>query len=358
MRRRLARMVVRSCASLCAWVGVAVGVTRLGASTDVRVPSDSAGRCILGGRLCLHPSDYVAGGSIAAARGWHDVINSRARQWLTCLLPAAAGAARMGARVNVRLIGEGRSLSEKGGDHMGLFGPRVPRRVPAGRKLGRDLGHAEHSGWRKLVLVRHGQTDYNVKHLLPGQLPGIPLNDEGRREATALAQALRDLPLTAIVASPLERTMETAGHLNAERGLEIRQDRDLLDTDYGRFSGQCWDDLDKANRAWARFTSDPLRAPRGVESFARVQERAVRAAERWRHDPEAGEWVGVVTHADLVKLIVAHYMGIPLAHVPLINMDNASATLLAFHPAADAPPSMLCFNWTSPALWLAAARRA
>lgn len=238
---------------------------------------------------------------------------------------------------------------------MGLFSSSL--RVPVGRSLGRELQHHEHQGWRKLVLVRHGQTDFNVNHLLPGQLPGVPLNDEGKREAQGTAAALRDLRLDAIVASPLERTMETAGYINDGRGLEIRQDRDLLDTDYGHFSGQCYDVLDRSDRAWRRFITDPLRAPKGVESFASVQKRAVRAAERWRHAQDVGEWVALVTHADLVKVIIAHYIGIPLAHIPLINMDNASASLLTFHPDPMQLPTLLCFNWTSPALWLAAAKR-
>jgi probable phosphoglycerate mutase len=239
---------------------------------------------------------------------------------------------------------------------MGIFGSRVPRRVPTGHRLGRELTHEQHAGWRKLVLVRHGQTDYNVQHRLPGQLPGIPLNEEGKREAAATAHSLAGLPLSIIIASPLERTLETAAYLNEGRGLEIRHDADLLDTDYGRFSGQVWDELDQHDRAWARFTSDPLHAPKGVESFAHVQLRAVSAAERWRQEPDVGEWVALVTHADLVKMIVAHYVGVPLAYVPLINMDNASVTLLAFHPDTTRPPSVLCFNWTSPALWLAAAK--
>ena len=238
---------------------------------------------------------------------------------------------------------------------MGLF-TRAPAVVPA-RPHGREMEHTAHSGWRKLVLVRHGQTDYNVKHLLPGQLPGISLNEEGRREARATGDAIRALPISAIIASPLERTMETAGYINTDRNLELRTDRDLLDTDYGRFSGQCYDDLDKADKRWRRFVSDPLHAPRGVESFAAVQQRAVRASERWRQAQDVGEWVALVTHADLVKLIVAHYVGIPLARVPLFSMDNASVSLLAFHPDANEPPSLLCFNWTSPALWLAAAQR-
>ncbi len=140
--------------------------------------------------------------------------------------------------------------------------------------------------------------------------------------------------------------------------MTIQQDRDLLDTNYGRFSGQSYDDLDKSDKEWQRFTTDPLHAPAGVESFAAVQKRAVRAAERWRHAKDAGEWVALVTHADLVKLIVAHYIGIPLARVPLVNMDNAAASLLAFHPQPERPPTLLCFNWTSPALWLAAAEHA
>jgi len=241
---------------------------------------------------------------------------------------------------------------------MGLFHRAQRDRVPAGRSHGRDLAHNEHAGWRKLVLVRHGQTDYNVKHLLPGQLPGIPLNEEGRAEALATAEAIRDLPLATIVASPLERTMETAGYVNAGRDLPIQQDRDLLDTDYGRFAGKCWDDLDAGDKVWKRFMSDPLHAPKGVESFAAVQQRAVRAAERWRLQPDAGEYVALVTHADLVKMIVAHYLGIPLNRVPLVNMDNASVSLLAFHPDPAEPPSLLCFNWTSPALWLVAAHAA
>lgn len=238
---------------------------------------------------------------------------------------------------------------------MGLFRSSA-QRVPKGRRFGRDLAHHEHAGWRKLVLVRHGQTDFNVKHLLPGQLPGIPLNDMGRREAQATANALRSLPLSAIVASPLERTIETAEFINAGRGLDIQREPDLLDTNYGPFSGKCYDDLDKQGSTWARFTSDPLHAPKGVESFAAVQRRGVRAAERWRHATGVGEWVALVTHADLVKMIVAHYLGIPLGRVPLINMDNASVSLLTFHPDPQQPPSLLCFNWTSPAEWLAAAQ--
>lgn len=242
---------------------------------------------------------------------------------------------------------------------MGLFGASKQHRTLKGTQFGRELAHADHRGHRKLVLVRHGQTDYNVQHLLPGQLPGIPLNAEGILEAQGTAAAIRPLPLTAIVASPLDRTMQTAGYINEGRGLEIRQDPELMDTNYGKFSGKCYDDLDTSDRAWRRYVTDGTFAPKGVENFLAVQQRAIRATERWRVAEGLGEWVAMVTHADLVKLIVAHYMNIPLGSVPLINVDNASVSLLTFHPDAEQrPPTLLCFNWTSPALWLQAARKA
>jgi probable phosphoglycerate mutase len=151
--------------------------------------------------------------------------------------------------------------------------------------------------------------------------------------------------------------METAGYVKAGRGLEIRQDRDLLDTDYGPYNGKNGDELDMTDPAWLRFTRDPKIAPRkGVESLTAVQQRAVRAAERWRHATGAGEWIALVTHADLVKMIAGHYMDIPLAKCPLINMDNAAVSLLTFHPDPKEPPSLLAFNWTSPAVWLAEAQ--
>jgi broad specificity phosphatase PhoE len=240
---------------------------------------------------------------------------------------------------------------------MGLFGSKTSK-TPKGLHFGREINHEDHRGHRKLVLVRHGQMDFNLQHRLPSQLPGISLNADGLREAEATAQAIRGLPLTAIIASPLERTMQTAAAINAGRGLEIRQDKDLLDTNYGPFGGKDYLVLDATDRAWQRFTTDPYFAPKGVESFAHVQARAVRAAERWRAAPDVGEWVALVTHSDLVKLIVGHYMGIPLGNIPLINMDNAAVSLLTFHPEIQRAPTLLCFNWTSPALWLTAAQHA
>src|SRR5437667_728161 len=61
-----------------------------------------------------------------------------------------------------------------------------------------------------LLIIRHGQTTWNVEHRLPGQLPGVPLNEIGRQQAARLSEALSVLPISAIISSPLERARDTA----------------------------------------------------------------------------------------------------------------------------------------------------
>jgi broad specificity phosphatase PhoE len=89
-----------------------------------------------------------------------------------------------------------------------------------------------------LFLVRHGETFYVKKRRLPGRIPGIPLNETGRRQAEELASALKDLPITAIHASPLERAIETAQPLAEAKGLEICIEPALTDTDVGEWEGR------------------------------------------------------------------------------------------------------------------------
>src|SRR6185312_3840931 len=89
-----------------------------------------------------------------------------------------------------------------------------------------------------LFLIRHGETTWNVEHRLPGQLPGIELTETGREQAKLLAQALKTVPFTAIISSPLERTMETARYLAEGRSLTIQVEPALMDIELGRWTGQ------------------------------------------------------------------------------------------------------------------------
>src|SRR5579859_1607733 len=91
---------------------------------------------------------------------------------------------------------------------------------------------------RTLLIIRHGQTKWNVEHRLPGQLEGIELNETGKQQAARLAEALTVLPISAIISSPLERATATAEFLAHGRNLSVQLEPDLMDTDIGPWAGK------------------------------------------------------------------------------------------------------------------------
>ena len=72
-----------------------------------------------------------------------------------------------------------------------------------------------------LLLIRHGENEFVKTGKLPGHLPGIHLNERGQKQAQALGEALKNVPIKAIYSSPLERAMETAAPIATSHKLEI-----------------------------------------------------------------------------------------------------------------------------------------
>ncbi len=204
---------------------------------------------------------------------------------------------------------------------------------------------------RNILLIRHGQATFNVEQRLPSQLPGIPLTEEGRRQAQRTGEALAGLPISAIISSPLERARDTAALVAGSRDITIQLDTDLADTNVGKWAGLKYDELSKSDAEWKLYAGKMIVAPPGVETGLEVQARVVRAVERARRAPDLGEYVALVAHADVIKFIVAYYTGMPHDCVHFLNIDNASVTVLAFGEH-EYPPALLALNWTPSPGWL------
>src|SRR5436190_13950426 len=100
-----------------------------------------------------------------------------------------------------------------------------------------------------LLLIRHGENEFVKTGKLPGHLPGIHLNEQGQKQAHALGEALKDVPLKAIYSSPLERAMETAEPIATSHQLEIVQEPGLRDANVGKWQGKSLKALRLTN-AW------------------------------------------------------------------------------------------------------------
>jgi broad specificity phosphatase PhoE len=203
---------------------------------------------------------------------------------------------------------------------------------------------------RLLLFIRHGQTTWNVEHRLPGQLPGNKLTDMGREQAKRLAQALTVLPLSAIISSPLERAVETAKYLAQGRDLTIQLEPDLMDIELGHWSGQDRDELSKSDAVWKAFLRNPLVAPEDVETFPEVEQRAVAAVERWLEKESTGTCLAFVTHADVIKLLIAHYIGLAAERARPLVIENTSVSVVELE--TDHRPRVLTVSWSPQPEWL------
>ena len=180
-----------------------------------------------------------------------------------------------------------------------------------------------------LLLIRHGENDFVKTSKMAGRIPGIHLNEKGRKQAEALAEALKDFPITAVYSSPLERAMETAEPIAEARKLEIIQEPDLMDTDIGKWEGRSWKVL-RLTKVWKIVQHAPsrFRFPEG-ESFPEAQARYANALERIvkkHHKPK--DIIAVIFHADPIKLAISHFLGLPLDHFQRLSCNTGSLTML------------------------------
>jgi probable phosphomutase (TIGR03848 family) len=193
-----------------------------------------------------------------------------------------------------------------------------------------------------VYLVRHGENDFlRKRHRLAGWLPGVHLNDRGRAQANALAEYFSKVRIKSIYSSPLERTMETAEPIAKVKGLPIEKRKGLGEIDCGRWEGQTLKALSR-RKLWPVIQHTPslARFPDG-ESFVEAQDRAVSVIEDLRsiHKSPKASFI-CVTHADVIKLIIAHYLGLPLDLFQRIVVMPASISILQI----DHTPRLLLLN--------------
>ena len=181
-----------------------------------------------------------------------------------------------------------------------------------------------------VLLVRHGVTDANNSGVLAGWSPGVHLADKGREQAAALATRLANVPVAAVVSSPLERCVETAEALVADRDVTVETDDGLGECKYGDWTGQELKKLAK-DPLWKVVQAHPSAATfPGGESLRDTQTRAVGAIRRIndRLGPDA-TWIAV-SHGDVIKAILADALGLHLDLFQRIQADPCSLSVVRY----------------------------
>lgn len=181
----------------------------------------------------------------------------------------------------------------------------------------------------RILLIRHGETEYNRTARIQGQLD-VGLSEKGRRQARLLGRRLRQEKIAAIYASDLKRARETAQIICEETGLSIAGFReDLREIKFGRWQGHTMAEVEELYPEDVAFWRLDItnHAPPGGESYAAMRERGWRAVTELAAAHE-GETVAVATHGGIVKAVLCTVLGIDLAERRRIVVDNASLSII------------------------------
>ena len=173
--------------------------------------------------------------------------------------------------------------------------------------------------------VRHAAHD-NVGGFLAGRMEGIRLGPAGIAQARRLAERMKREEIVAIYSSPRERAQETAAAIAAACALGEPLTADALDElDFGSWSGQTFDALN-TDPAWRRWNSlRSLARTAGSETMLDVQRRVLGLVEMLIGQDD-GKRIALVSHADVIKAAVSHFLGLPIDAWPRFDIAPASIT--------------------------------
>lgn len=178
-----------------------------------------------------------------------------------------------------------------------------------------------------ILLIRHAENNWVKERRLAGWTPGVVLNEHGHAQAAALGERLANLPLSTIYSSPLERCLQTAGYVAGPHQLEVLPLLAVGEVRYGEWEGAALKDLYKKPE-WrgVQFAPSRFQFP-GGEALRDVQARAVTALEDLaRQHPR--QMIAVVSHGDVIKLALAHFMGMHLDLFQRLGLGTASVSVL------------------------------
>lgn len=185
-----------------------------------------------------------------------------------------------------------------------------------------------------VILLRHGRSTSNTAGILAGRSAGIDLDDKGREQAAGLIDRIGDLPVRAVVSSPMLRCRNTVEPLAHALCLEPLIEERLAEVDYGEWTGRKIGDLTN-EPLWRVVQAHPSAAVfPGGEGLAQVQARAVAAVRE--HDQRLAVQYGgdalwlACTHGDVIKAVVADAYGMHLDSFQRVTADPGSASVIRY----------------------------
>ncbi|NJK80601.1 MAG: histidine phosphatase family protein [Chloroflexaceae bacterium] len=183
----------------------------------------------------------------------------------------------------------------------------------------------------RLLMIRHGETDWNVTLQYQGHAQ-VPLNQRGREQARRVAKRLRRYEAIALYGSDLPRAWETAAIIGEEINLPRQARPELREIDVGQWEGLTPEELYRRfPDHMQEYERDPARVVRlGGESYAQLQERALLWLKEVEAHHKPGETIIAVSHGGTIRALLCHVIGLDLAYFGRMWIENGSITELRY----------------------------
>jgi broad specificity phosphatase PhoE len=181
----------------------------------------------------------------------------------------------------------------------------------------------------QIILVRHGETEWNVKEVFRGRID-IELNETGMRQAELLAEHLSNITIDAIYSSPLRRALTTAEIIASYHKLDVVITPGLIDFDYGEWQGLPRQEVrDKYKDLYTQWINRPdrIRMPAG-ESLDEVRTRAMGVVDRIIAKHEGS--IVLVSHRVVNKVLICALLGLDNSHFWDIRQDTCGITIFTY----------------------------
>ena len=182
-----------------------------------------------------------------------------------------------------------------------------------------------------IIFLRHGQAENNTKKILAGRTPGINLTEQGKEQAEQAGEMIKNLNISAIYSSPIDRAMQTAEIVGKHTGIKPISDNRLIELDMGKFTMMPYNEIfEKHGNVFLKFYEGSLEiSHNGVESFAEVQKRVFDIVD-FVKNKHKDENVVLVTHMDPIKAMIGKVLSLDPDILFQLIVANASMNIFKY----------------------------